>query len=63
MEEFAIGLAVGLGAGITMGVLIGKRQYLSSEMSVEEKKTRIVLLAAGSVIFIAGLIALLIKLI
>ena len=55
MEGYPIGLAVGLGAGIVIGISIGKKQKPWSEMTVAEKRAKIVLLAAGTIMFLAGL--------
>lgn len=54
MEGYAIGLAVGLGAGIAIGISVGKKQKTWSELSAGERKSRLITLAAGGVLFLAG---------
>jgi len=61
MEGYAIGLAVGLGAGIAIGISIGRKQKPWSELTPGERKTRIISIAAGSVLFIAGVAVFLIR--
>ena len=66
MEGYAIGLAVGLSAGIAIGISIGipigKKQKPWSELTAGERKTRIISIAAGGVLFVAGVVVLLIRL-
>ena len=66
MEGYAIGLAVGLGAGIaigiSIGIAIGKKQKPWSELTAGERKARIISIAAGGVLFIAGVVVFLIRL-
>jgi hypothetical protein len=62
MEGYAIGLAVGLGAGIAIGISIGRKQKPWSELTAGERKTRIISIAAGGVLFIAGVVVFLIRL-
>lgn len=67
MEGYAIGLAVGLGAGIaigiSIGISIGSKQKPWSELTAGEKKTRIISIAVGGVLFVAGVVVLLVRLI
>ncbi|HEY50749.1 MAG TPA: hypothetical protein G4O20_02970 [Dehalococcoidia bacterium] len=63
MEGYAIGLAVGLGAGIAIGISIGKKHKPWSELTAGERKTRIISIAAGGVVFVAGVVVFLIRLI
>ncbi|MFC1951855.1 hypothetical protein ACFLYI_02285 [Chloroflexota bacterium] len=66
MDGYVIGLAVGLGAGIAIGIAIGisigKRQKPWSEMTAGEKKVRIITIAAGVVLLIAGVVVFLTRL-
>ncbi len=66
MEGYVIGLAVGLGAGIAIGISIGipigKKQKPWSELTAGERKTRIISIAAGGVLFVAGVVVFLIRL-
>ncbi|GAH75281.1 unnamed protein product [marine sediment metagenome] len=62
VDGYAIGLAVGLGAGIAIGISIGKRQKPWSELTAGEKKARIITIAAGVVLSIAGVIFFLVRL-
>jgi hypothetical protein len=62
MEGYAIGLAVGLGAGIAIGISIVRKQKPWSELTAGERKTRTISIAAGGVLFIAGVVVLLIRL-
>ena len=59
---YVIGLAVGLGAGIAIGISIGKKQKPWSELSEGERKVRIGIIIALSVLAIAGVVAFLIQL-
>ena len=64
MDGFVIGLAVGLGAGIaigiSIGISIGKKQKPWSELSKGERKVRIGIITALSVLAIAGVVFFLI---
>lgn len=62
MDGYAIGIAVGLGAGIAIGFSLGRRQKPWSELTTGEKKTRIITIAAGVVLLIAGIVVFLIRL-
>ena len=62
MDGYVIGLAVGLGAGIAIGLSIGRKQKPWSELTAGEKKTRIVSIAAGGVLLIAGIVVFLTRL-
>jgi len=62
MEGYAIGLAVGLGAGIAIGISMGRKQKPWSELTAGERKTRIISIAAGGVVFVAGVVVFLIRL-
>jgi hypothetical protein len=62
MDGYVIGLAVGFGAGIAVGISIGGKRKSWSELTAGEKKTRIISLAAGGVLFVAGVVVFLIRL-
>jgi hypothetical protein len=61
MEGYAIGLAVGLGAGIAIGISIGRKQKPWSELTAAERKNRIIAIAVGSVLFVAGVVVFLVR--
>ena len=61
MEGYAIGLAVGLGAGIAIGISIGTKQKPWSELTAAEKKQRIIAIALGGVLFVAGVVIFLVR--
>jgi hypothetical protein len=63
MEGYAIGLAVGFGAGIVIGISIGRKQKPWSELTAAERKNRIIAIAVGGVLFVAGLVVFLVRLI
>jgi hypothetical protein len=56
MEGYPIGLAVGIGAGIVIGIAIGRKQKPWSELTAAERRNRIIAIAAGGVLFVAGLV-------
>ena len=62
MIGWILGLAAGMGIGISIGVSIGKKQKPWSELTDTEKRTRIISITSGVVIFIAGVIVLLVRL-
>ena len=62
MIGWIIGLAGGMGIGISIGISIGKRQKPWPELTASEKKTRIVSIIVGAVLFVIGLIFLLVRL-
>ena len=62
MDGYVIGLAVGLGAGIAVGISIGMKRKPWSELTAGERKTRIISIATGGVLFIAGVVVFLIRL-
>jgi uncharacterized membrane protein len=61
MEGYAIGLAVGVGAGIAIGISIGRKQKPWSELTAAERKNRIIAIAVGSVLFVAGVVVFLVR--
>jgi hypothetical protein len=62
MEGYPIGLAVGIGAGIVIGIAIGRKQKPWSELTAAERRNRIIAIAAGGVLFVAGLVIFLVGL-
>lgn len=54
-----IGIAIGIAIGISIGIAIGKNQKPWSELTEEEKMNRKLLIAAGFIVFILGLIVFL----
>jgi len=63
MEGYAIGLTVGIGAGIAIGISIGRKQKPWSELTAGERKKRIIAIAVGGVLFVAGVVVFLVRLI
>jgi hypothetical protein len=59
----AVGFGAGFGAGIAIGISLGMKQKPWSELTAGEKKTRIISIAAGVVLLIAGVVFFLIRLI
>jgi len=62
MEGYAIGLAVGIGAGIAIGIAIGRKEKPWSELTPAERKNRLIAIVVGSVLCIAGVVVLLVRL-
>jgi hypothetical protein len=63
MEGYVIGLAVGIGAGIAIGFSIGRKQKPWSELTAAERKNRIIAIAVGGVLLVAGLVVFIIRVI
>jgi hypothetical protein len=63
MEGYVIGLAVGIGAGIAIGFSIGRKQKPWSELTAAERKNRIIAIAVGGVLLVAGIVVFLIRVI
>ena len=67
MEGYAIGLAVGIGAGIaagiSIGISIGRKQKPWAELTAAERKKRIIVIAVSGVLFVAGVVVFLVRLI
>jgi len=61
MIGWMLGLAGGMGIGISIGISIGKKQKPWSELTESEKKTRIISIAAGVVLLVAGIVVLLVR--
>lgn len=61
MDGYVIGLAVGFGAGIAIGISMGKKQKPWSELNERERKLRIVIIAALSVLVVVGVVFFLIR--
>jgi len=61
MEGYAIGLAVGVGAGIVIGISIGRKQKPWSELTAAERKNRIIAIAVGGVLCVAGVVVFLLR--
>ena len=55
-------MAVGIGAGIVIGIAIGRKQKPWSELTAAERRNRIIAIAAGGVLFVAGLVIFLVGL-
>ena len=62
MEGYAICLAVGNGAGIVIGLAIGRKEKPWSELTAAERKNRLIAIVVGSVLCIAGIVVLLVRL-
>ena len=59
---YAMGIAVGIAAGLAIGLIAGRKQKPWSELSDEERKIRIRLIAAGVVLLVAGVVVFLVLL-
>ena len=63
MSDFVIGIpigiAIGIAIGISIGIAIGKEQKPWSELTEEEKRIRKILIGAGSIFFILGVLVFL----
>jgi hypothetical protein len=63
MSDFVIGIpigmAIGIAIGISIGIAFGKEQKPWSELTDEEKRIRKILIGAGIIIFVLGLIVFL----
>jgi len=55
-------VAGGMGIGISIGISIGKKQKPWSELTASEKKTRIISITAGAVLFVVGVVFLVVRL-
>jgi len=55
MNDLAVGFAIGIATGLAIGIAVTRKEKPWSELSDREKRLRIGLLAAGVVLFIAGL--------
>ena len=56
------GFATGIGVGFAIGIIVGSltvKQKSWSELTDEEKKTRIWLITAGVILLVAGIVAFL----
>ena len=62
MIGWILGLAGGMGIGISIGISIGKKHKPWSELTDKEKRTRIISIATGVVLFIAGVVVLVVRL-
>jgi len=62
MDGYVIGLAVGLGAGIAIGISLGRKQKSWAELTSREKKTRIISIASGGILLVAGIAVFLVRL-
>jgi len=51
-----------MGIGISIGISIGKKQKPWSELTASEKKTRIISITAGAVLFVVGVVFLVVRL-
>jgi hypothetical protein len=62
VEGYAIGLTVGIGAGIVIGFAIGRKEKPWSELTPAERKNRLIAIVVGSVLSIAGIVVLVVRL-
>ena len=61
MIGWILGLAAGMVIGISIGITIGTKQKPWSELTDSEKKTRIVIIATGVVLLVAGVVVFLVR--
>jgi len=52
----AIGMAMGLAIGISIGMTIGQKQKPWSELTEEEKKRKKILIGAGIIVLVLGVL-------
>ena len=57
---FGLGLLLGFGAGIGTGISIGKKQKPWSELTAAARTLRIIAIAAGVVLLVAGAVVFLV---
>ena len=62
MIGWILGLAGGMGIGVSIGISIGTKQKPWSELTDSEKRTRIISIAAGVVLLVAGVVVFLVRL-
>jgi hypothetical protein len=53
----SLGMAIGIIIGLNIGIVIGKKQKPWSELTDEEKKHRKILIGAGVIILVFGVLA------
>jgi uncharacterized BrkB/YihY/UPF0761 family membrane protein len=51
-----IGMAIGIAIGISIGIVLGKKQKPWAELSEEEKKRKKILIGAGVVLLVLGVL-------
>ena len=52
----AIGMVIGLAIGISIGMALGQKQKPWSELTEEEKKRKKILIGAGIIILVLGIL-------
>ena len=52
----AVGIAIGLAIGISIGIVVGQKQKPWSELTEEEKKRKKILIGAGIIILVLGIL-------
>jgi hypothetical protein len=57
--SFAVAFGMGMAVGLSIGIVAGKRQRPWSELTENERRTRIWLVAAGAFLVVAGIAAFL----
>ena len=60
MSDRAVGYALGIATRLAIGLFYARRQEPWSELSSEEKKIRISLIAIGVVLLVAGIVTMLV---
>ena len=56
MDEWVVGYAIGMVVGFTIGFLGARRQKRWEELTTRERKLRIVIIAVGVVLLLAGIV-------
>lgn len=59
MSDFigiTIGIAIGISIGISIGIAMGKKQKPWSEMTEEEKRIRKIVIGAGLLLLVLGVV-------
>ena len=59
MSDFVIGIPIGIAIGISIGIAIGKKQKPWSELTEEEKRNKKIMIGAGSISLVLGIIVFL----
>ena len=56
MSDWVVGYAVGMASGLAIGLIVGRKQKPWSELSENQRKLMIGLIAAGVILLAAGIV-------
>ena len=59
MSDWGVGYAMGMFTGLAIGLIAGRKREPWSELSARQKKVMIILIAAGVVLLVAGIVVFL----